>query len=159
MSKLTQDVRAEPVSRDQILRHARGQGNIHFPCSADHEQDWLPHPVHPYSAMCDEHTYIHTCGQHIKKMLSWVRMYVCPAVFRTIHSSQVNFQEKDVLVTLNDVTVVAKRYVPCKRYTRELYDRPKASLPPLKVRMATWTPLRPTATSSVHYPTGCCFES
>ena len=30
---------AEPVSRDQILRRERGQGNIHFPCSADHEQD------------------------------------------------------------------------------------------------------------------------
>ena len=29
-----------PVSRDQILRRERGQGNIHFPCSADHEQDW-----------------------------------------------------------------------------------------------------------------------
>ena len=24
---------AEPVSRDQTLRHLRGQGNIHFPCS------------------------------------------------------------------------------------------------------------------------------
>ena len=31
---------AEPVSRDQILRRERGQGNIHFPCSADHDQDW-----------------------------------------------------------------------------------------------------------------------
>ena len=29
------------------LRHARGQGNIHFPCSADHEQDWQPYPVDP----------------------------------------------------------------------------------------------------------------
>ena len=26
-----------------------GQGNIHFPCSADHEQDWQPYPVDPYS--------------------------------------------------------------------------------------------------------------
>ena len=26
---------AEPVSRDQILRHVRGQGNIYFPCSAE----------------------------------------------------------------------------------------------------------------------------
>ena len=51
---------AEPVSRDQILRHVRGQGNIHFPCSADHEQDWQPYPVDPYSAICDDHTYIHT---------------------------------------------------------------------------------------------------
>ena len=50
----------KPVSRDQILRHAREQGNIIFPCSADHEQDWKPYPVDPYSAICDDHTYIHT---------------------------------------------------------------------------------------------------
>ena len=31
MSKLTRDGTAEPVSRDQILRHARGQGSIIFP--------------------------------------------------------------------------------------------------------------------------------
>ena len=60
MSRLTRDGTAEPVSRDQILRYARGQGNIHFPCSADHEQDWQPYPVDPYSAICDDHTYIHT---------------------------------------------------------------------------------------------------
>ena len=59
-SRLTRDGTAEPVSRDKILRHARGQGNIHFPCSADHEQDWQPYPVDPYSAICDDHTYIHT---------------------------------------------------------------------------------------------------
>ena len=60
MSRLTRDGTAEPVSRDQILRHARVQGNIHFSCSADHEQDWQPDPVDPYSATCDDHTYIHT---------------------------------------------------------------------------------------------------
>ena len=59
MSKLTRDGTAEPVSRDQILRHPRGQGNVHFPCSADHEQDWQPYPVDPHSAICDDHTYIH----------------------------------------------------------------------------------------------------
>ena len=53
MSRLTRDGTAEPVSRDQILRHARGQGNVLFPCSADHEQDWQPYPVDPYSAICD----------------------------------------------------------------------------------------------------------
>ena len=58
MSRLTRDGTAEPVSRDQILRHARGQGNIYFPCSADHEQDWQPYPVDPYSAICEDHTYI-----------------------------------------------------------------------------------------------------
>ena len=56
------DGTAEPVSRDQILRRERRQGNIHFPCLADHEQDWQPYPVDPYSAIiCDDHTYIHTC--------------------------------------------------------------------------------------------------
>ena len=62
VSRLTRDGTAEPVSRDQILMHARGQGDVHFPCSADHEQDWQPYPVDPYSAtgICDDHTYIHT---------------------------------------------------------------------------------------------------
>ena len=60
MSRLTRDGTAEPISRDQNLRHARGQGNINFPCSADHKQDWQPYPVDPYSAICDDHTYIHT---------------------------------------------------------------------------------------------------
>ena len=58
MGRLTRDGTAEPVSRDQILRHARGQGNIHFPCSADHEQDWQPSPVDPYSTICNDHTYL-----------------------------------------------------------------------------------------------------
>ena len=66
MSRLTRDGTAEPVSRDQILRHARGQGNVHFPCSADHEQDWQPYPVDPYSAICDDHTYIAEYGSTIR---------------------------------------------------------------------------------------------
>ena len=61
MSRLARDGTAEPISRDQILRNVvRRQGNINFPCSADHEQDWQPYPVDPYSAICDDHTYIHT---------------------------------------------------------------------------------------------------
>ena len=59
MSRLTRDGTAEPVSRDQILTREREQGNIYFPCSADHEQDWQPYSVDPYSCyMCDQ-TYIH----------------------------------------------------------------------------------------------------
>ena len=64
ISRLTRDETAEPVSRDQILRHARGQGIVHIPCSADHEQDWQPYPVDPYSAICDDHTYIHILILH-----------------------------------------------------------------------------------------------
>ena len=60
MRRLTRDGTAEPVSRDQILRHARGRGHINFPCSADHGQDWQPYPVDPYSAIYDYHAYIHT---------------------------------------------------------------------------------------------------
>ena len=60
MSRLTRDGTAEPVSRDQILRHVRGQENINFPCSADHEQDRQPYPVDPYSAICDDHACTHT---------------------------------------------------------------------------------------------------
>ena len=59
MSRPTRDGTAEPVSRDQILRRERGQGNIHLPCSADHEQDWQPYPVDPYSCYICDHTYIH----------------------------------------------------------------------------------------------------
>ena len=47
MSRLTRGGTAETVSQDQILRHERGQGSIHFPCSTDHEQDWQPYPVDP----------------------------------------------------------------------------------------------------------------
>ena len=60
MSRRTRDGTAELVSRDQILRYAQGQGNIHFLCSADHEQDGQPYPVDLYSAMCDDHIYIDT---------------------------------------------------------------------------------------------------
>ena len=56
-SRLTRDGTAEPVSRDFILRRERGQGNIHFPCSADHEQDWQPSPVDSYSCYMCDHTY------------------------------------------------------------------------------------------------------
>ena len=50
------DGTAELVSRDQILTRVRGQGNVHFTCSADHEQDWQPYPVDPYSPICDDHS-------------------------------------------------------------------------------------------------------
>ena len=58
MSRLTRDGMTEPVSRDQIFRHVRGQGDIHFAWSADHEYDLQPYTIDPYSAICDDHTYI-----------------------------------------------------------------------------------------------------
>ena len=58
MSRLTRDGAAEPVSRNHILRHEHGQGNIYFSCSADHVQDWQPYSVDPYSCYMCDHTYI-----------------------------------------------------------------------------------------------------
>ena len=60
MSGPARDGTAEHVSRDQILRSERGQGEIRFPYSADHEQNLQPYPVDSYFAICDAiHTYIH----------------------------------------------------------------------------------------------------
>ena len=38
--RLRRDGTTEPVPRDQTIRRERGQGNAHFPCPADLEQDW-----------------------------------------------------------------------------------------------------------------------
>ena len=42
----------------------RRQGNINFPCSADHEQDWQPYPVdhNPLAITCVTIlTYMYVC--------------------------------------------------------------------------------------------------
>ena len=66
MSRLIRDGTAEPVSRDQILRHERGQGNLHFSCSANHVQDWQPYPVDPYSCYMCDHTYCNDNLSHLR---------------------------------------------------------------------------------------------
>ena len=92
MSRLTRDRTAEPISRDQILRHVRGRtGNIYFPCSADREQDWQPYPVDPYSAICDDHTYIHTVHTYIYCNVHPTRhglQYPPPYIHTYIHTYQ-----------------------------------------------------------------------
>ena len=54
MSRLTPDGTAEPASHDRILRREQGRGNIHFLCSANHEQGGQPYPVDRYSAIRDD---------------------------------------------------------------------------------------------------------
>ena len=71
MNRLTREGTAEPVSRNQILRRERGQGNFHVSCSADHVQDWQPYPVDPYSCyMCDHtcYTYMYKTKKQFKKI-------------------------------------------------------------------------------------------
>ena len=38
-------------SRETKFSGTHGDRGIFFPCSADHEQDWQPYPVKPYSAI------------------------------------------------------------------------------------------------------------
>ena len=65
MSRLTRDGTAHLVSRDQILRRERRQGNIHFPYSSDHEQNWQSYPVDPYSCSMWDYTYIESLSQAV----------------------------------------------------------------------------------------------
>ena len=49
------------LSRETKFSEARTRTSelkkTHFPCSADHEQDWQPYPVDPSSAKSADHTY------------------------------------------------------------------------------------------------------
>ena len=57
MSRLTSDGTAEPLSRDQILRRERGQGNIvFFPFQLTTSRITKPYPVDPYTyyISCDD---------------------------------------------------------------------------------------------------------
>ena len=61
MSRLMRDGTAEPVSRDQILRHARGQWNIIFPVQLTTSRIGnLTRLIHTLLYVMTIHTYIHT---------------------------------------------------------------------------------------------------
>ena len=81
--RYARDGTAEFVSRDQILRHERGQGNINFSCSADHVQDWQPYPVDPYSCYMCNHTCMRS-GSHTQFYLTTVCFLGVVEIFCTI---------------------------------------------------------------------------
>ena len=60
MSRLTRDATtAEPISRDQIIRHARGQGNIIFPVQLTTSRIGnLTRLIHTRLYVMTIHTYI-----------------------------------------------------------------------------------------------------
>ena len=88
---MTRDGTAETVSRDRFLRHERGQGNIHFSSSADHEQDWQPYPIDPYSCYIFDHTYIHTYIHvnisHVDFGRSCTDFWVLSGEFQNLHGA------------------------------------------------------------------------
>ena len=55
---------------------------IYFPCSADQVQDWQPYPVDSYSAICDDHTYIHILHTYYIHTIQQVRAVVKKLLFR-----------------------------------------------------------------------------
>ena len=71
----------EPVSRDKFSGTNRDdRENIFFPRSADHEQDWQPYLVAPYSS-AESSAAAHTCSDakteakaHVEPgyILNWV---------------------------------------------------------------------------------------
>ena len=61
MSRLTRDGTAKLISRDQILRHARGQRNIIFPVQLTTSRIGnLTRLIHTLLYVMTIHTYIHT---------------------------------------------------------------------------------------------------
>ena len=63
MSRLTRDGTAEPVSRDQILRHARGQGIFIFPVQLTTSRIGnLTRLIHTLLYVMTIHTYISSRG-------------------------------------------------------------------------------------------------
>ena len=76
MSRLTRDGTAEPVSRDQILRHARGQGNIIFPVQMTTSRIGnLTRLIHTLLYVMTIHTYIHTVCFAL-----WYVWWLCMAI-------------------------------------------------------------------------------
>ena len=66
MSRLTRDGTAEPVSRDQILRHARGQGKIIFPVQLTTSRIGNPTRLtHTLLYVMTIHTYIPTANLRV----------------------------------------------------------------------------------------------
>ena len=150
MSRLTRDGTAEPVSRDQILRHARGQGNIHFPCSADHEQDWQPDPVDPYSKMMEVIVEVcrafgltvsarkteTMCMPPPRTPRTMVRIEAAGQIYKQVQSF--TYLGGAVTETPDMSVEIARRTSACwariRRYSQELYGQPKVALS-LKTRM------------------------
>ena len=80
MSRLTRDGTAEPLSRDQILRREREEGNIHFACvqlttSRIGDLTWLIHAL----VTCNEYTYKHTLLLHFFLIVLKVAILICRA--------------------------------------------------------------------------------
>ena len=106
MSRLTRDETAEPVSRDQILRHARGQGNIIFPVQVTTSRIGnLTRLIHTLLYVMNIHTHPRShafrygknrthdfrtsrCAGYLLDHLGDERLYLTFAIYSTAHAQQ-----------------------------------------------------------------------
>ena len=94
MSRLTRDGTAEPVSRDQILRHARGQGNIIFPVQLTTSRIGnLTRLIHTLLYVMTIHTYIelHTLDKRFVPVFEFPYGKTISNEIRTVQQQQCNF--------------------------------------------------------------------
>ena len=118
-TKLTRDGTAKPFSQDQIiLRRDRGQGNIHFRCSSDNEQDWQPYPVDPH------HTTLATV--YMMTMHTCVQTILCgikqrPYYIVRCNQAQTIFDERFPMKILAEMSNSARVLV--ENRSSEIYDR------------------------------------
>ena len=118
---LTRDGTAEPVSRDQILRRERGQGNIHFFTShlTTSRVGNLTRLIHTLAIICDDHTYI-----------PWYILYVVwyqPAAiildyFVRFNQAQPISEERSPMKVLAEIAPISARILVENR-SSEISDR------------------------------------
>ena len=48
-----------PQRQPSRVRSLNAETFLRLPITVDHEQDWQPYPIDPYSAISDGHIYIH----------------------------------------------------------------------------------------------------
>ena len=73
VNRLTRDGTAEPISRDQILRHARGQGNIIFPVQLTSSR------IGNLTRLIDTLLYVMTMHTYI--INTYIHTYIAPMVY------------------------------------------------------------------------------
>ena len=114
MSRLTRDGTAEPISRDQILRHARGQGNIIFPVQLTTSRIGnLTRLIYTLLYVMTIHTYIHTIlgawGKSFNnRMLSYkdtVKRTGCESIEATVRTRSLWFM---MLLLMGDYSLPKK---------------------------------------------------
>ena len=91
MSRLTRDGTAEPVSRDQILRHARDGGIFIFPVQLTTSRiGSLTRLIHTLLYVMTIHTYIHTVatGKEARKPKTYSLLVVDQTTGLLSHVSQ-----------------------------------------------------------------------